>query len=313
MKVFISYSHRDREKALQVFQQLKENGFEVLGDFNLKLGEDLKDSLNNMLLQADVIVCLITPSYNESSFASRELLTAYAYQTARKTPQLLPVLFNGAEMPYDLQRVKYLEASEETFKDVLIKIIVNLNVLRDEQENRQKEAEEKREVLQVSLSQYIEKTMYRLKENERKNKRLAYFCYIGAGIFVIVAILFSFFKANTVITMTEWQMAIAKILSGTLTLVLTLALSRLLFVLGKSFMVESIRNSDRIHAISFGEFFLNAYGNVATRDEVREVFGNWNIDNGSSFITQSPEDYDPQLLENLINALNALKNTTAKD
>ena len=77
-------------------------------------------------------------------------------------------------------------------------------------------------------------------------------------------------------------------------------------------MVEAIRNSDRIHAISFGEFFLNAYGNVATREEVRDVFGNWNIDNGSSFITQSPKDYDPQIIENLINAVNAFKDATSK-
>ena len=138
-------------------------------------------------------------------------------------------------------------------------------------------------------------------------------CYISAGIFSIVAILFSLFKTNTILEITEWQIAISKTVCGTLTLLLILALSRLMFVLGKSFMVESIRNSDRIHAISFGEFFLNAYGNVATRDEVREVFGNWNIDNGSSFITQSPKDYDPQLVENLINALNALKNVASKE
>ena len=160
MKVFISYSHQDREKALQISQQLKENGFEVLGDFNLKLGENLRNSLNNMLLQADVVVCLVTSSYNKSNFASQELLTAYAYQTARTTPQLLPVLFRGAEMPYELQDVMYLEANEETFKNVLIKIIAHLNILRDEKENRQKAAEEEREVLQVSLSQYIEETIY---------------------------------------------------------------------------------------------------------------------------------------------------------
>ena len=77
-------------------------------------------------------------------------------------------------------------------------------------------------------------------------------------------------------------------------------------------MVEAIRNSDRIHAISFGEFYLNAYGKVATRDEVREVFGKWNIDNGSSFISQSPKDYDPQILENLVLAVEALKDKISK-
>lgn len=313
MKIFISYSHQDKEKALQVFQQLKENNFEVLGDFNLRLGESFRNSLNSMLLQADVIVCLITPFYNKSNFANQELLTAHAYQMVRRVPQILPVLFEDAEMPYELHETLYLDAKNESFKNVLIKIVASLNVLRDEKENKQKTTEEEREVLQVSLSQYIKKTMYRLKKNERKNKKLSYFCYIGSGTFVIVAIIFSLFRANTVITMTEWQMAISKTISGALTLLLILALSRLLFVLGKSFMVESIRNSDRIHAISFGEFFLNAYGNIATRDEVREVFGNWNIDNGSSFITQSPKDYDPQLVENLISALNALKNVAIKD
>ena len=312
MKVFISYSRQDEEKALQVYQQLKENGFEVLSDFDLKIGDPL-NSLNNMLLQADAVICLITSSYNKSNFASKELLTAYAYQMAKRTPQLVPVLFEGAEMPYELRNVIYLKTNGKTFKNTLIKIIANLNVLRDEKENKQRVTEEEREVSQVSLLQFIEKTMNRLQENECKNKRLSYLCYISSGIFSIVAILFSLFKTNTILEITEWQIAISKTVCGTLTLLLILALSRLMFVLGKSFMVESIRNSDRIHAISFGEFFLNAYGNVATRDEVREVFGNWNIDNGSSFITQSPKDYDPQLVENLINALNALKNVASKE
>jgi hypothetical protein len=61
-------------------------------------------------------------------------------------------------------------------------------------------------------------------------------------------------------------------------------------------MVESIRNGDRIHAISFGKFYLNAYGDIATREEIKEVFGNWNIDNGSSFITQDAKDIDPNVL-----------------
>lgn len=312
MKVFISYSHHDKDKALLIVQQLKENGFEVLGDFELQLGEDFRSTLNNSLLQADALVCLITPAYNRSSFANKELITAYAYNMARSTPRLLPIVFEGAEMPADLRDVLYLDASKETFKNVIVKLIASLNIIRNDKENRQKAAEEEREVFQTSLSRFIEKAMNRLQENERKNKRLAYLCYGSSGMFILIAILFSLHKAAIVFAMTEWQMAVTKTVSGTLTLALILALSRLLFVLGKSFMVEAIRNSDRIHAISFGEFFLNAYGNVATREEVRDVFGNWNIDNGSSFITQSPKDYDPQIIENLINAVNAFKDATSK-
>lgn len=312
MKVFISYSHHDKDMALLIVQQLKEDGFEVLGDFELQLGEDFRNTLNNSLLQADALVCLITPAYNRSSFANKELITAYAYNMARSTPRLLPIVFEGAEMPADLRDVLYLDARKETFKNVIVKLIASLNIIRNDKENRQKAAEEEREVFQTSLSRFIEKAMNRLQENECKNKRLAYLCYGSSGMFILIAILFSLHKAAIVFAMTEWQMAVTKTVSGTLTLALILALSRLLFVLGKSFMVEAIRNSDRIHAISFGEFFLNAYGNVATREEVRNVFGNWNIDNGSSFITQSPKDYDPQIIENLINAVNAFKDATSK-
>ena len=63
-------------------------------------------------------------------------------------------------------------------------------------------------------------------------------------------------------------------------------------------MVESIRCSDRIHAISFGKFFLDAYGDEATREEVINAFGSWNIDNGgTTFRNQSSDDYDPKLIE----------------
>lgn len=40
---------------------------------------------------------------------------------------------------------------------------------------------------------------------------------------------------------------------------LVVALSRLLFLLGKSFMVESIRFYDRAHAIGLGKLYLKLY------------------------------------------------------
>ena len=81
-------------------------------------------------------------------------------------------------------------------------------------------------------------------------------------------------------------------------IIILISLSKLLFTLAKSFMVEAIRCSDRIHAISFGKFFLDAYGAEASREEVLKAFSSWNIDNGStSFRNQSGEDYDPKIAE----------------
>ena len=82
MKVFISYAHQDKEKAFYLKERLKKNGFEVLGDFNLKIGENFKSVLDAELLKADAVVMLITEHYIASQFASREAATAYAYNEA---------------------------------------------------------------------------------------------------------------------------------------------------------------------------------------------------------------------------------------
>lgn len=87
-------------------------------------------------------------------------------------------------------------------------------------------------------------------------------------------------------------------LSSLFMVIILISLSKLMFTLAKSFMVESIRCSDRFHAISFGKFFLDAYGTEASREEVIKAFSSWNIDNNSTtFRTQTGEDYDPKIAE----------------
>lgn len=73
-------------------------------------------------------------------------------------------------------------------------------------------------------------------------------------------------------------------------------------------MVEAIRNGDRIHAISFGKFYIRAYGREATRQEIKEVLGEWNIDKGSSFHTQDAKEIDP----NILGVLELLKSQNTK-
>jgi hypothetical protein len=78
------------------------------------------------------------------------------------------------------------------------------------------------------------------------------------------------------------------------------ALARFAFVLGKSFMVESLRNSNRRHAISYGQFYLRAFGDKALWSEIKDAFQFWNIDIGSSFLAQKPGDIDPQIFKTAV-------------
>ena len=59
---------------------------------------------------------------------------------------------------------------------------------------------------------------------------------------------------------------------------------------------EALKCSDRIHAIAFGKFYLQAYGDKATWAELKEVFQYWNIDRASTFSGLDPTQIDPQIL-----------------
>lgn len=72
-------------------------------------------------------------------------------------------------------------------------------------------------------------------------------------------------------------------------------------------MHEALRNADRLHAISFGEFFIKAYGDkISSYSEINEIFQNWNIDKSSSFYELNADTYDPKFSENLIDIIKSL-------
>jgi hypothetical protein len=67
-----------------------------------------------------------------------------------------------------------------------------------------------------------------------------------------------------------------------------------------------LRNNNRHHAISFGQFYLKAFGDRADWADIKDAFQTWNIDMGSSFIGQSASDIDPQLMQTFIGIATAL-------
>jgi hypothetical protein len=90
------------------------------------------------------------------------------------------------------------------------------------------------------------------------------------------------------------------------------AISRLCYILGKSFMAESTKIRNTIHAISFGDFYLNAYGAEVTRYEVRDILSEWNTNSTNPPINvanhEPCDEYDPIILKLLDEINNLIKN-----
>ena len=234
------------------------------------------------------------------------------------TETLLPTelnRFNYIVIPYENEKDNSNDSSIEEYsvhgakvkldksleKDAIEKISLILaahdeKIKQDEQERKKSE-----EKVKTGLSKYIEDVFVNLKESEKRNKRFAFWLYLVSIISLIATIIITIvFAANRYWQTVKIEYMIAHGVACLFIVVILISLSKLLFTLAKSFMVEAIRCSDRIHAISFGKFFLDAYVAEASREEVLNAFSSWNIDNGNtSFRNQSSEDYDPKILEKI--------------
>ena len=222
-----------------------------------------------------------------------------------RIPLVIPVVLGkDTPLPADLNRFNYIvipyENKDDNSNELSIEYGVHGAKVRLDK-SIEKDAIEKIRLILVKtgLSKYIEDVFTNLKESEKRNKKFAFWLYLVSIISLITTIVIAvIFAANR-----DWKKAnIEYMVTYGVTclfiIIILISLSKLLFTLAKSFMVEAIRCSDRIHAISFGKFFLDAYGAEASREEVLKAFSSWNIDNGStSFRNQSGEDYDPKIAE----------------
>lgn len=330
MNVFISYSHIDNEFALKLSSVLEADGYDVFIDNKIPIGNNIYKDIGKGIAKADAVIVVISKNSNNSHFVANETVSMLSFLDRGRMPLVIPVVLGkSTPLPEGLNRFNYIVVPYENEKDsnvsveleyTLHGVRVNLDkslekdaiekirlILAAHEEKIKKEERERKatdEKVKTGLSKYIDDVFANLKENEKRNKNFA-FCLYLISIITLIATIFiavQFFTKEAQYT----DNITALIVYGAVCLfiiVILISLSKLLFTLAKSFMVEAIRCSDRIHAISFGKFFLDAYGSEASREEVLKAFSSWNIDNGNtSFRNQSSDDYDPKIAE-LINIL----------
>ncbi len=326
MNIFVSYSQLDKELACVLRQALEKEGHTVLGNSKILAGNDFSKAIVKEMANADAIIFLITENSVKSEAFRYEILTARSLSDMGRRPLILSIVSGTNQLPNDLNmfNVIYALDGKEIEKEqrdnvsgkdyssgrkknpdsTLGKAAINTMQLMlatheaqiDQSKQEQQKSEEK---VKTELSNYIKDVFDGLKKSEKHNKIYALILYAVS----IIALIATIIVAINFVSNSEWkpENIVPLIAYGVLSLfviIIMISLSKLLFTLARSFMVESIRCSDRIHAISFGKFFLDAYGTEATREEVLKAFSAWNIDNGStSFRNQSGEDFDPKIAD----------------
>jgi hypothetical protein len=315
--IYISADREGSEIEHMIVNMLSEN-HKVLNS-HLEIGSEWKTNIKDTLTKADVIVTILTERFMHSKWGESELNTVISYTQNNSNKLLIPIIIGELDTPYYLQDIQSIHLEPREI-NALDSVVEKINRAIDSHLGRvianDEIVEEKRIKFENTAAEYIEEALSELKEREGGlNSKAQFWYWMGYGaiaIGVISAAVFAFASISSFGDTSRWDLVTFSAIKSVVLIGLLLALAKYSFTLGKSFMDESLKNSDRIHAISFGKFYLQAFGDRASPEEMKEVFQHWNISSDNSFSSLSSEMIEPKVLEAVINLMKAAKPSDKK-
>jgi len=301
--IYISYTNADQQIALSLSDALKNAGHQILIDTQeLTPGIDWRHKLTDALKSADGIIAIITENSLRSQFVLGEIGAARTYIDIDKTKFFIPVVFGQITIPLFLQDIQCLidNGSMVETAQQINKAIGYYSIKQKAEQDKQAKQIEK---IESNASKYVEDAMTRLTVRERRNKFIGnvwyafgFVCLFGGVLFGIFGIQ-EFLSTEKIAADVQWTIVVILTIKTAVIIGLLIACSKYCFTLGKSYINEALKNADRSHAISFGKFYLDAYGSTAQWEDLKEAFQYWNINNESSFSKLDTNQYDPKFVE----------------
>lgn len=296
-KIFISYGRPDAEFVRQLAEKLIIAGHEIFYDETVLVpGIDWRQSLSDGLKSADAFIVLLSESSLSSQFVLMEIGTARAYASEIGKPIIIPIAIDEIKIPLALQDIQILMAEDRDLDKILNFVNRALSILAGHEAAKAKKAEEVAKKIESNAQVYIEEAVSVQKMLEERNRRAGNIWYFLGFAALLVGICFAIFSLQNKPKESEWTVFATLLFTNIVVIGFLGACSRYAFSLGKSYISESLKASDRIHAIAFGKFYLKAFGEKANWVELKEVFQHWNIDRASPFSKLDASQIDPQIL-----------------
>lgn len=302
-KIFISTSRDGSEIESLLIHNLKEE-HEVIR-MDAQLGYEWRGSIKEAISRADVFLVVITEKYTHSNYGLEELRFLLSYVENNNQKLLLPIVVGEIDVPFDIAQFRYINLDPREPASVE-KAVLAINSSIASHAGRIAASSDieskKKEKIETKATEYVEEAIKELKEREKNLLNKAGFWYwmgYGAiGVGVIAAGIFAFIGYSRFQDTTPaWDLVAFAGIKSIVLVGLLLAMAKYSFSLAKAYMEESLKNADRIHAISFGKFYLQAFGNDAQQSDIKEVFQHWNISGKNSFSVQNADAIEPKILE----------------
>lgn len=293
--IFISHSHVDQDYADALAAELAKGGHKVLYDGNiLNPGSNWERLLGESLAISEVFVVLLSEASTASPNVMMEIGRAKALaSTGDKL--MIPVILDASSIPLALAEWQVVFAAQKHVAEVAGNILAGIAGF----EHAKQDSIERKKEVREDLSKFADEAIETQKTVGKTNKYAAYVCYTGGALALFIGLMMTvdaLKRAMDPATVFETSRMISAGIANVIAIGFLGALAKYGYSLGKSFMSESLKSSDRIHAIQFGQFYLKAFGSRLSPAEVRDAFQHWNIDRGSTFSTLDSAEIDPQII-----------------
>lgn len=189
--------------------------------------------------------------------------------------------------------------------------------IRQLQEEHQKQVQEK---IELKVPEFVKSAVEVLEKKEKefsdKSKSWNLQGSIALGLAIISAVGaliyggFAFHSASK--ENIDWFFFSFLLLKGLVVVTLFGAWAKHAYNLGNAYMHESLKRSDRMHAINFGKFYLEVYGNDVSQSDMKAIFENWNLDSDSAFTKVQATNFEPKVVEQVTQMISAVSSATNK-
>lgn len=302
-RVYISYNQRDREFVAEVVERLRAEGHELILDVEaLSAGQDWRRTLTEGLKSSEVFVVVVSQRSLESQFVLSEIGAARAYAAESDRMLMIPVIIDDIRVPAVIEDIHSIVAPERDADQVAERISSAISGFIGRRAAKEEEAAAVAQRIEANAAEYIGEAIQSLERLETRYRFVGSAWYVAGFVALILGIAFAFISVASVASSPGRTWVDFAILSLKTIVIVGLlgACSKYAFVLGRSYVSEALKSADRIHAISFGKFYLRVFSSTATWPELKEVFQHWNIDRASSFASLDSSHFDPRVIESVV-------------
>lgn len=125
LRVFVSYSHKDRTIVERLVQNLKSEGIDVwIDQFELIAGESIRRSIEDAIASIDIFLIILSPNSSTSTWVQEELDLMFDRST-HQGAVLIPVVVSQCNIPGILRGRKWVDLASD-YDQGLIELLNSL-------------------------------------------------------------------------------------------------------------------------------------------------------------------------------------------